>query len=126
MNIPLKGTLKYRILADFVLGFHIAFVIFAIACLPLTFMVGWYRYVTLAFVAILTFSWIVWDGCVLAILEDALRRRYNQYERYAKTPHSFLAYYVRKYFAKEVSPKAVDWTTYGFLVVLVVVSIVQP
>ncbi|NTW13931.1 MAG: DUF2784 domain-containing protein [Candidatus Moranbacteria bacterium] len=91
----------YRVLADAVEVFHWVWIVLMMAGIPLQFIYPPYAPIHLTIVTATIISQILWLGCPLVALENALRAKYDPRRTYTG---SFVCHFLKKRFNITVSP----------------------
>ena len=107
--------MDYRLLANLVAVFHTTWIVILIGGIGLQFIFKWYRPIHLAVVTTTVVSQLIFLGCPLVALEQALRRQYDPDRSFID---SFVVHYLQKMFGIEVSLLMVT----GMLAVVAIAS----
>lgn len=108
--------MNYKLLADAVFVFHMVWIVILLGGIGVQFRYEWDRPIHMAVVTITIVSQLIFLGCPLVALEQALRRKYDASNSFTG---SFVVYYLR-FFGVEVSPTMVT----GILAVIATTSFV--
>lgn len=106
--------------ADILALIHLAWVILALASLPLVLYFEGYRSIALAYVVVTASSWFLWKGCPLRIWEQTLRQQGDPDGAYDE---GFIAHYLKRYFSVHVPHSIVRVIIVGYLGLLFIVSV---
>lgn len=90
---------KYKVLANFMFAFHIFWIILLIGGMTLSVMFNWYKPIHLIVLSSTIIAQILFLGCPVVTLEQALRRKYNPALVYTG---SFTAFLLRKIFKRQI------------------------
>ena len=110
----------HRKLASAVRAFHLLWIVLMIVGIPLSILCDWYEPIHWVVIGTTIVSQIVWLGCPLSTLEQALRRKYDPDATYTG---SFVCHYLRKRFGIEVPPIVVTLQLLVFVVVAIAISV---
>ena len=105
----------YRKLANAVSVFHWIWVAILLGGISLQFAFQWYKPIHMIVLTTTIVSQVLWLGCPLVALENALRAKYDPKEMYYG---SFICHYLKKRFGISMSPALIT----AQLVAMVVVS----
>ena len=105
----------YRRLANAVFLFHWFWIALLLGGVFIQTTFEWYKPIQMIVVTSSVAAQIIWLGCPLVALENALRAKYNPDERYYG---SFVCYYLRRWLGVKVPPILITAT----LVIIVATS----
>lgn len=104
----------YRKLANATLWFHCIWVAILLGGIPLQIALPWYKPVHMVVLTTTIASQLLWLGCPLVALENALRARYDPSVTYRG---SFICHYLKKWFGISVPPALISVQLIAMLVI---------
>jgi hypothetical protein len=107
----------YRKLADVVFWFHLVWAALLIGGSALQFVFPWYKPIQMVILTVTIASQILFLGCPIVGLENALRRKYDPSKTYTG---SFVCHCLKKWFGIDLPPMVI----FTVLIVLLAISIV--
>ena len=113
----------YRILADFVFWFHWVWTALLPVGLVLSMKYEWYRRYYAVMVMSTLVSQLIFLGCPLVALENALR---VQYDPKAKFGGSFICHYLKEYFGFQIAPEYITLALVGIVAISALIFLRQP
>lgn len=115
----------YRILADFVFGFHLVWIALLLGGTILSINYKWYRRYHAAALAGTIVSQLIFLGCPLTALEDALRMQYDPKVKFSVSG-SFVCHYLKEYFGFQISPKYITLALAGIIAISALIFLRRP
>ena len=105
-----------NIRANIIAVIHFLWIIFAIVCLPLVFIIDFWSKISLVFVLITMLSWFVFKGCLFLQLENRYRSKALNSSDLGES--SFIQFYLKKMFNIQVTRTSVRICIYSYMAVL--------
>ena len=113
----------YRILADTVFWFHLVWVVLLVSGGFIAMKYKWFRQFKLIAVMTTIVSQLLFLGCPLSALENALRVQYDPTETFTG---SFVCYYLKMYFGFQLPPEYIILALVTILIISAFVCLRHP
>jgi c-di-AMP phosphodiesterase-like protein len=110
---------KYK--ANLIALLHLGLIVFGIISLPLLFLLSWWNMVVIVLAVLSVLSWIAFKGeCWITHLENHYRKKDGSHYEIG-----YIKHYLKKVFNIDATYFVINVLLYGYLGVLVLISIAQ-
>ncbi len=113
----------YRIFADFVFWFHWVWIALFLGGIVLLMKYKWYKRYHAVVLTSTIVSQVIFLGCPLVALENALRAQYDPKEEFSG---SFVCHYLKEYFGFQIPPEYITLALVGIVTISALIFLRRP